>query len=207
MKTITIKGQLRTGTGKTATRQLRSQNLVPGVIYGGAKEINFAASAIEFKPLVYTPDFQFAEVEVDGKTYRCILKDLQFDKVSDRLNHVDLLELVEDKKVTATIPLKFTGASEGVKAGGRLELKMKALKVKTYPKYLKENIEVDITNLQLNGNIRVEDVKVDNYEVMNSPRIPIASVTMTRQLKQEEASAPAAAKGAPAKAAPAAAKK
>ena len=209
MKTITIKGQLRTGTGKSATRQLRSQDLVPGVIYGGAQEVNFAATAIDFKPLVYTPDFQFAEVELDGKVHKCILKDLQFDKVSDRLNHVDLLEIVEDKKVSATIPLKFTGAAAGVKAGGRLEIKMKSLKVKTLPKYLKENIEVDITNLELNGNIRVEDVKVDNYEIMNSPRIPIASVTMTRQLKQEEATtAPAAAKGAaPAKAAaPAAAK-
>ncbi len=204
MKTITIKGQLRTGTGKTATRQLRSQDLVPGVIYGGASEVNFTAAAVDFKPLVYTPDFQFAEVDVDGKSYRCILKDLQFDKVSDKLNHVDLLELVEDKRVTATIPLKFVGAAEGVKAGGRLEIKMKALKVKTYPKYLRENIEVDITNLVLNGNIRVEDVKVDNYEILNSPRIPIASVTMTRQLKQEEATTPAATKGAaPAKAAPA----
>ncbi len=77
---------------------------------------------------------------------------------------------------------------------------MKALKIKTLPKYLKENIEVDITNLELNGNIRVEDVKLENYEILNSPRIPIASVTMTRQLKQEEAAAPAA-KGAAPKAA------
>jgi len=103
------------------------------------------------------------------------------------LTHVDLLELVEDKKVIATIPLKFTGTSAGVKAGGKLITKMKALKVKTLPKFLKESIEVDLTNLELNGNIRVEDVKADNYEVMNSPRIPIASVVMTRQLKQEEA--------------------
>jgi large subunit ribosomal protein L25 len=209
MKTVTIKGQLRTGTGKSATRQLRSQELVPGVIYGGAKEINFAAPATDFKALVYTPDFQLAEVQVDGNTYKCILKDLQFDKVSDRLNHVDLLELVEDKKVTATIPIKFTGAAAGVKAGGKLVTKMKSLKVKTLPKFLKENIEVDITNLELNGNIRVEDVKMENYEIMNSPRIPIASVIMTRQLKQEEASAPAAKGAAPAAkaAAPAAAGK
>jgi large subunit ribosomal protein L25 len=205
MKTITIKGQLRTGTGKTATRQLRSQDLVPGVIYGGAKEINFAAPATDFKPLVYTPDFQIAEVHVDGQSYKCILKDLQFDKVTDRLNHVDLLELVEDKKITATIPIKFVGAAAGVKAGGKLVTKIKSLKVKTLPKFLRENIEVDITNLELNGNIRVEDVKVDQYEFMNSPRIPIASVIMTRQLKQEEAAAPAA-KGAAAKAAPAAKK-
>jgi large subunit ribosomal protein L25 len=191
MKTITIEGQLRTEHGKSATRQLRSQELVPGVIYGGAQEINFSAPAKAFKPLVYTPNFQLAEVTVDGKTYRCILKDLQFDKVTDELIHVDLLELVEDKKIIATIPLKYVGTSAGVKAGGRLVTKMKALKVKTYPRFLKEQIEVNIDNLELNGNIRVEDVKEPNYEIINSPRIPIASVVTTRALRQEESAAPA----------------
>jgi large subunit ribosomal protein L25 len=200
--------------GKQATRQLRSEEKVPGVIYGGAKEVNFSAPATSFKSLVYTPDFQLAEVTVDGKSYKCILKDLQFDKVSDDLIHVDFLELVEDRQIVATIPIKFTGAAKGVKDGGKLITKMKALKIKTYPKYLKENIEVDLTTLELNGNVRVEDVKAANYEILNSPRIPIASIVLTRQLKQEEAAAgtpaagakPAAA-AAPAAAKPAAAKK
>ena len=183
MKTITIEGHLRTEHGKKAARQIRSQDNVPGVIYGGAQEINFYASAKAFKPLVYTGEFQLAEVTVDGKTYKCILKDLQFDKVQDSLIHVDLLELVGDKKVVATIPLKFAGTSIGVKGGG------KSLKIKALPKDLRENITVDITNLDLNGNIRVEDVKVDGMEILNSPRIPIASVVLTRQLKQEEATA------------------
>jgi large subunit ribosomal protein L25 len=204
MKTITIEGQLRTEIGKKATRQLRSQGLVPGVIYGGAQEISFSAPVLAFKSIVYTPDFQLANITVDGKSYQCILKDIQFDRVSDELSHVDFLELVQDRPVIATIPLKFTGTSAGVKDGGKLITKMKALKVKTLPKYLKENIEVDITNLQLNGNIRVEDVKEANYEILNSPRIPVASVVMTRQLKQEEAAAPAA-QAAPAAKAPAAA--
>ena len=209
MKTITIEGQLRTEYGKSATRQLRLEEKVPAVIYGGAKEINFAAPATAFKNLVYTPDFMVVEAKVDGKSYKCVLKDLQFEKVSDRLIHVDLLELVEDKKVTVTLPIKFTGAPAGVKAGGKLVTKIKSLKVKVLPKDLKENIELDLTNLELNGNIRVEDVNAPNMEIMNSPRIPIASITMTRQLKQEEAAAAAPAKGAaPAKAAaPAAAKK
>lgn len=200
MKKVTIEGHLRTEAGKKAARQLRSQENVPGVIYGGAQEINFYASAKAFKPLVYTGEFQTADVTVDGKTYRCILKDLQFDKVSDSLIHVDLLELVGDKKVVATIPLKFTGTSVGVKGGGKLIIKIKSLKVKALPKDLQENIAVDITNLDLNGNIRVEDVKVPGMEILNSPRIPIASVVLTRQLKQEEATAaktaPAAAKAA-----------
>ncbi len=203
MKTITIEGQIRTEFGKSATRQLRLEEKVPAVIYGGAQEVNFAAPATAFKNIVYTPEFMVVEATVDGKTYRCVLKDLQFDKVSDQLIHVDFLELVEDKKVTVTLPIKFTGAPVGVKAGGKLVTKIKSLKVKLLPKDLKENIELDISNLELNENIRVQDVKADNMEIMNSPRIPIASVTMTRQLKQEEASAP---KAAAAKAAPAAAK-
>ena len=205
MKTITIEGHLRTEMGKQATRQLRSEEKVPGVIYGGAKEVNFSALATSFKTLVYTPDFQLAEIKVDGTAYRCILKDLQFDKVTDALIHADFLELVDDKKVIATIPIKFTGAAKGVKDGGKLITKMKALKIKTYPKYLKENIEVDLTDLELNGNVRVEDVKSENYEILNSPRIPIASIVLTRQLKQEEAAtAPAAAGAKPAAAAAAA---
>src|ERR1700709_2522861 len=208
MKSITIEGQLRTETGKKATQQLRSQSMVPGVIYGGAEEVSFYAPATAFKSLVYTSAFQIAEVKVGGKSYKTILKDLQFDKVNDALIHIDLMELVEDKKAIATIPLKFTGTAKGVKDGGKLIVKMKSLKIKTLPKYLKENIEVDLTNLELNGNIRVEDVKLENYEILNSPRIPLASVVLTRQLKQEEAGTPAggaapAAKAAPAKAAPA----
>jgi large subunit ribosomal protein L25 len=203
MKTITIEGQLRTELGKKATRQLRSQELVPGVIYGGAKEINFSASERAFKPLVYTGDFQLAEVKLNGDTYRCILKDLQFDKVSDALNHVDLMELVEDKKVIATLPLKFTGAAAGVKEGGKLLLKMKSVKVKTYPRYLKEHIEVDVSDLELNENIRVQDIKAENMEILNSPRISVASVVLTRQLKQEEATTAVAAPAAVAASVPA----
>jgi len=114
---------------------------------------------------------------------------MQFGKVSDQLLHVDFLELVEDKKVTVTIPLRLTGIPAGVKAGGKLATKMKSLKVKTFPRYLRENIDMDITGLELNENLRVQDVVAENMEILNSPRIPIASVSMTRQLKQEEATA------------------
>jgi len=206
MKTITIEGQLRTETGKKATRQLRSQELVPGVIYGGAKEINFSAPASSFKNLVYTPAFQLAEIKVDGQSYKCIMKDLQFDKVSDQLNHVDFLELIEDRPVVATIPIKFTGIPVGVKEGGQLITKMKSLKVKTEPKYLMENIEVNLEELELHGNIRVEDVIIDNYEILNSHRIPLASVVTTRILLQEESTEkPAATAATAATDAPAAA--
>ncbi len=197
MKSVKIEGKLRSDLGKKATRKLRSEGEIPGVIYGGKETIHFSAPTIAFKTLVYTPEFQLAEITVGGKTYRSIMKDIQFDVVTDDLNHLDFLELVEDRKINATLPIKFVGQSQGVKDGGRLELKIKALNVRTYPKNLMEHITVDITNLQLHGNIRVEDVKVDNIEILNSPRIPIASVVTTRALRQEVTAAAAApAKGA-----------
>ncbi|MEP6596758.1 MAG: 50S ribosomal protein L25, partial [Ginsengibacter sp.] len=203
MNTITIEGQLRTEFNKAATRRLRSEEKVPGVIYGGAKEINFSAPASAFKSIVYTPDFMLADVNIGGSSYRCVLKEMQFDKVSDLLLHVDFLELVEDKKVTVTIPLKFTGIPAGVKAGGKLATKMKSLKVKTFPRHLREHIEMDITGLELNENLRVQDVVAENMEILNSPRIPVASVSMTRQLKQDEATAVKAPVASVAPAAPA----
>ncbi|RAJ87385.1 large subunit ribosomal protein L25 [Chitinophaga dinghuensis] len=189
MRTITIEGQLRSEFGKKATRAIRSEEKVPCVIYGGAETVNFSAPAKDFKTLIYTPDFQIAEVKLGAKTYKCVVKDLQFDVVTDELAHIDFMELVEDKPVSVTLPIKLVGQSVGVKAGGKLVSKLKALKVKALPKHLVESIEVNIENLELNANIRVEDVKVEGIEITNSPRIPIASVVMTRQLRQEEATA------------------
>jgi large subunit ribosomal protein L25 len=211
MKSVKIEGTVRTGLGKKATRHSRSEGLVPAVIYGGTETVHFNAPVMSFRTLVYTPEFQIAEITVAGKTYRTIMKDIQFDVVTDELNHIDFLELVEGRKVIATLPLKFTGQSQGVKDGGRLEMKLKSLNVRTYPKYLAEHIEVKVDDLQLHGNIRVQDVIVEHMEILNSPRIPVASVVTTRALRQaadaETAAAGAkGAKAAPAKAAPAAKK-
>ena len=186
MNSVKIEGVLRSDFGKKATRHLRSEGQVPCVIYGGESNVHFSAPTLAFRKLVYTPQFQLAEIIVDGKTYTCIMKDKQFDVVTDDLTHIDFLELVEGKKVVANLPLKFVGQPAGVKAGGRLETKMKSLRVRTMPANLIEAIEVDITNLELNANLRVEDVPVKDMEVMNSARIPVASIVMTRALKQAE---------------------
>lgn len=204
MKSVKIEGKKRSDLGKKATRQIRSEEGVPAVIYGGKETIHFSAPVMDFRSLVYTPEFQIAEITVDGKTYKAIMKDLQFDVVTDELNHIDFLELVEDRKIVATLPLRFHGQSQGVKDGGRLELKLKSLHVRTYPKYLVENIGVDLTNLQLHGNIRVQDVVAENMEILNSPRIPVASVVTTRALRQAADAETAAAGAKGAKAAPAA---
>jgi large subunit ribosomal protein L25 len=185
MNSVKIEGKTRSEYGKKHTRQLRSEGQVPCVIYGNSN-VHFSAPTLAFRSLVYTPDFQLAMITVDGQDYRCILKDIQFDVVTDEINHIDFLELKDDRRIAATLPIKFIGTPEGVKAGGRLEVKLKSLKIRTMPQYLKAAIEVNIEKLELNGNVRVQDVVVENMEIMNSPRIPIASVVLTRALKQAE---------------------
>ncbi len=191
MKTIKVQGELRSEHGKSATRRLRSEGKVPAVIYGGEETIHITVAPLAVRGLVYSPEFQLVEIDVNGKTHRCIMKDMQFDVVTDDLAHMDFLELVEGKKVIAELPIFFAGQPQGVKEGGRLVIKLKSVKVRTYPKYLTEHLEINIDDLQLNGNVRVQDIKADNIEIMNPPRIPIASVVMTRALKQAEADAAA----------------
>jgi large subunit ribosomal protein L25 len=195
MKSVSIEGKARADFGKTNTRTLRATGEVPCVIYGGDSPVHFSAPTIAFKKLVYTPEFQLAEVTVDGRMHRCILKDLQFDVVTDELTHADFLELVEGRKIVANLPLKFTGSAAGVKAGGRLEVRLKTLKVRTEPQHLRENITVDISALEIGGNLRVQEVDAPNMEVMNAPRQPVVSIVTTRALRQAEQEEKAAASG------------
>ncbi len=189
MKTVTIEGQLRSEMGKKAAKAVRSKDLVPCVIYGGPQTVHFSATQKDLKPFIYTGDFQYAVINVEGKSYKTILKDLQFNKVTDVLQHVDLLELVDDKLVLANIPVSFTGTSMGVKNGGRFIAKVKTVKVKCLPKHLVESLPVAIDTLEIGKNLRIEDIKAEGITIMQSPRIPIASVVTTRALKQAEADA------------------
>ena len=191
MKTIKVQGELRSEIGKSVSRRLRSEGKVPAVIYGGNEPVHMTVTPLSVRKLVYSPEFQIVEIDVNGQTRRCIMKDLQFDVVTDELNHIDFLELVEDKKVIADLPINFIGQPQGVKDGGRLVIKLKTVKVRTYPKNLVAQIDVNIENLQLNGNIRVQDIPAEGMEIMNPPRIPIASVVMTRALRQAESDAEA----------------
>jgi large subunit ribosomal protein L25 len=162
---------------------------VPCVIYGGSENIHFSTTPKELKSIIYTPEFKQANITVDGKMYKCILKDLQMSKTTDEVTHVDFLELIPNKKINASVPLRFVGTSVGVKAGGRFMVKMNTINVRTTPENLKEAIEVDITNLEIGKNLRIEDVKVENTEIMHNGRIPVAAVVITRALKQEATAA------------------
>lgn len=190
MQIVSISGSPRTDLGKKHNKQLRKAGAVPCVIYGGESPIHFSAPAGVFRPLIYTPDFKLVEIEVEGKTYKCIMKDTQFHPVTDALMHVDLLELVANKKVNVELPVKFVGVSPGVKNGGKLIQNLRRIKVKTTPEKLIDHLTLDISDLALGSAIRIRDITaVDGIEVINSPAIPVATVEVPRALKSAEAGA------------------
>lgn len=206
MKNLTLEGTLRTEMGRAKTKELRAKGFVPCNLYGGKDNINFYAPYNAFLKLVYNPDFFKVSVTVDGVTRETLIKEIQFNAVNDRVQHIDFLELVPGKKVNAEVPLKLVGKSEGVKAGGKMVQKMRKLKVKATPENLVELIEVNVENLLVGKSIYVRDIQKENpnLEIVNSPEIPVATVDVTRSLKSAEADAAkagTAAKGTPAKAA------
>ncbi len=189
MKTITIEGAVRKELGKKATKAVRNQGHVPGVIYGGENVVHFSAPTRDFRPAVYTPDFQKVDIVLDGQTYSTIIKDLQFHPVKDTLLHMDFQQLVPGKKVIAEVPIRLEGLATGVKAGGKLMTKMRKIKIKTDPENLKAEIKVDVSDLELGKSVRVKDIDYPDAEFLSSPATPIASVEITRALRAAQAAA------------------
>ena len=213
MKSIAITGTKRVNLSKAALRVLRASGHVPCVLYGGKEQVHFASPARDFKKLVYTPDVHTVKINMDGTEYDAIMQELQFEPLLDQLIHVDFLQIFADKPVTMEIPIKLTGASEGVKQGGKLVQKIKKVKLKALQANLPDLIEVNIDALKIGDSFRVSDLNVNNATILDSPNNVIVGVRMTRNVVETpaaaaKAAAPAAAKAAPAaaKAAPAAAK-
>jgi large subunit ribosomal protein L25 len=193
MKSIAISGSLRENEKKQTTKQLRAQDIVPCVLYGGKEQVHFAVPAADFKKLVYTAEVLTADLTIDGKSYSAIMQDIQFHPVSEKILHIDFLELIKDKLVTVEIPVKITGSAPGVKEGGKLVTKVRKLKVKALPKDLPDSIEVKIDKLEIGKSIRVADLKVKNVEILNAPNNIVTSVVTTRNtvVATDAAAAPA----------------
>lgn len=183
MQAINIEGALRSETGKSAVKGTRTQGLVPCVLYGGKENVHFTSSEINLKKIIYTPNLYKANIQVDGKNYEAIVKDVQYHPVSDKILHIDFQELVPGVKVITHVPVRTIGTSEGVKKGGKLLLNVRKLKVKSTPEQLKDTIEIDVSHLDLGQSFKVRDIKGIEMEVMASPSIPMATIEIPRSLK------------------------
>lgn len=180
MKTIEIKGSTRTDLGKKATKALRKNGNVPCIIYGGKENINFFANEADFKHLVYTPEVYLVKIDVDGKVVTAAMKEIQFHPVSDAIQHIDFLQVFEDKALEINIPVKIVGSSIGVKKGGKLSLAKRHLRVKALPKFLPDFLEINIDTLDVGQSIKVGNLSFNNINVLNGDREPVVSILTSR---------------------------
>ena len=190
MKTLTINGTKRTELGTKGAALLRRSEQVPCVLYGGQAPIHFSAPEKEFRHLVYTPDIHTVEINLDGNKYIAITQDIQFHRVTDRILHVDFLELVKGKTIKMELPVRTVGAAPGVRAGGKLIKKLRFLTARGEADKFPEAIEVNLENLQIGDTIRVKDLSHEGLEFLNNENATIVGVRITRNV-EAAADAPA----------------
>jgi large subunit ribosomal protein L25 len=185
MENVKIVGYPRTLEGKKYLKELRSQGYVPGILYGKGKPFNFYVPAAALRSVIYTPKVYYIFFNIEGREYKCLLQDVQFHPVSEMILHVDLMELADDKKIKMHIPISISGNSPGVAKGGLLAKKIKKLKVLAYPDDMPSEINVNVSNLDLGKTIKVREIEVGNYSILNSQTIPVVSVEIPRALRSK----------------------
>jgi large subunit ribosomal protein L25 len=194
MKTIEIKGTFRTELGKKSSKVIRKAGNVPCVIYGKEKNIHFYTNELNFKNLVYTPAAHLVKLIIEDKEYNAVLKDMQFHPVKDNILHADFIEILDNKPVVINIPIKVSGDSVGVIAGGKLSIKRRSLKVKGLAKDLPEALPIDITNLKIHEGLKVGDLSYDKIELLDPKKSMVLTIATSRvaQKSDEEVAAEAA---------------
>lgn len=214
MKTFQLNAEPRTDLGKKAAKNLRKSNLIPVVLNGGAVidlpyagtlktgekivEIGNGKGLIttdlvvktdDVRKLIYTPDIFAIELEVNGEKRMAVLKDIQFHPVKDNVLHIDLLEVTPEKPVTITVPVKLEGHAEGVKAGGKLSLSMKKLKVRAPYTEIPERLVINVDHLGLGKTLQVGDLNFEGLELVNAKNAVVCAVQLTRAARGAAAAA------------------
>lgn len=187
MRKVEIIGFKRANLGKSEASKLRKEGMVPGVLYGGEEQIHFYAPAIQFRPVLYTPEACFIDINIEGQVFEAIMQESQWHPVSEMLLHVDLLQLFRGTPIKMDIPVKTTGNAVGVKNGGTLIVKNRKLSVKALPKDMPEVIEIDVENLRIGKAIKVGELETNNFEFLTSPLVTVVNVAIPRALRGKSA--------------------
>lgn len=198
MKEINVTGQKRTDVGKKATKVLRKEGLVPCNLYGEKKgenglpeALSFAVAANELRKIVYTPHIYVINLIIDGESHTAIMKELQFDPVSDALLHIDFYEVNDQKPITIGIPVKLNGLAQGVRDGGRINLSIRKINVTAPYQAIPEHLDIDVTNLQLGKSIKVGELSFEGLEIATPAEVVVCSIKTTRASKSAAAAAAA----------------
>lgn len=200
MKTVSLSGSSRENVGKKDAKTLRAAGKVPGVLYGDGSNINFAVKETELNKLVWTPAVNFIEIDIDGTKYKTIVQELQFHPVTDRVLHIDLLLVKEDKPITVQLPVELYGVSPGVQQGGKLRLNKRKIKVRGLASAFPETVKINLAPLRIGSTVRYRDINLEGLETIGDQRDVIVSVKMARgavkvdeeeETEEEEATAEA----------------
>lgn len=196
MKSIEIKGSLRTETGKKAAHSLRQNNGVPCVLYGMQKDENgnqvathFTVTVDGLRKLVYTPHIYVVDLNIDGKIVNAIMKDIQFHPVTDAILHVDFLQINEENPIVMEVPVQLEGLAEGVKAGGKLALQMRKIKVKALYNVIPEKLTVNVSHLGLGKTVKVGELSFEGLELISAKEAVVCAVKLTRAARGAAAAA------------------
>ena len=183
MKTFELSGTVRPDLGKKATNAVRNSGNIPCILYGGEQNINFQVTTGDVRKLIYTPEIFVVNLTVNGKTTKAILKDLQLHPVSDKVLHIDFLEVFDNKPVQIKVPVRLEGLAEGVKAGGKLQQNSRTLKVKALINDVPEQLKVNVEKLGMGKTIQVGELSFPNLELLTSKSAIVATVKATRASK------------------------
>ena len=206
MKTFALGGSVRE-TNKIANRALRNQGKVPCVLYGGEKQVYFSAIENDLNKLVNTPDVYLLNIDIDGESFQAILQDIQFHPLTDRIIHIDFLQVFDDKEVTVNIPVNFIGTPIGVRNGGNLLVRKRAIRTRAIPANLPDAIDINIEELKIGKFLYIGDVRDERYTFLAGDKSVIVGVKTARgavedEEEEEEGTEEGAAEGGDAPAAP-----
>lgn len=180
MKQVSLSGSARQGVGKKDAKAVRNENMVPAVVYGGESQISFKIKHTDMEKLIYTSDVYKIELDIDGNKVMAIIQDIQMHPVTDRIMHVDFLQLFDDKPVKMRIPVRTTGRSIGVMNGGKLQQVFRRLQVLGLPSAIPGEIEADISKLRIGQSLRVSDFNMEGVKLLDPANAVVVSVKMAR---------------------------
>jgi large subunit ribosomal protein L25 len=185
MKSVSISGSLRENVGKKDAKAQRNNELVPCVVYGGKEQHHILVEEKQFKGIVYTPETRYAELTFGDKKINAIIQEAQFHPTTERMLHVDFLEVSDNKPITIAVPIKPVGTSPGVLIGGKMIKKFRKIRLKGLLKDMPEFVEVDISKLELEQFVKIGDISVPNIQIMELKQNVVILVSRTRNIVAE----------------------
>jgi len=189
MKSVSLNGMARVDLGKKFSKDLRKNGNIPCVIYSKGKEpVHICVKNNELRKIIYNPSTFILDIKVEDKNYNTIIRDAQFHPLNENILHIDFLELSENELVSLEIPVKINGNSIGVRNGGQLNLVMRKLLLKSFPKNIPDTIDIDITSLRIGQSVRILDLENENYKFIQPENAVVVSVKTARNVVEEEES-------------------